>query len=822
MHLYQLLIFSIFRYSSKRIETLLFNRVNALYNTDMRKKAFSLIKFFVGWPFSILAVVFLIRFTTPKLSSLSDVFLHVQPTFIFFAIVSFSLYYFLRSFIWRSILQEQNIALPYRETNWLWALSELQRYIPGSIWSFVSRTVLFTKNNDKRKEIAAALVIESELIVLGALLIALLAIPFFLPSLLPVSVIGSITVYGITLLITLGYVYQQKIFQKLLKHLSWPFLQQLLSTLSPNTQIRLLGASAISFFFFGLGYYFAISSFVFLHPKDLFSFIGLFSFALLTGYLSFITPTGLGVREAIITGGLTIAGIPISIAGIAAVLGRVVLIISELVFLSVAYILHRVRIAVFDRFLRYCVQHPYEILLLVAVLLYILYFSAASFLRYDNFYTGRFDLGNMSQTVWNTTQGRLFTLTNPNGTESVSRLAFHADFILVLFAPLYSIWPHPKTLLLLQTVILASGAFFAYGIAHIVLKRKLLAFLFGLSYLLSPAIQFANLYDFHAVVLATTFLIGAFYYLLKKRYVLFLLFAVLAGITKEQVWTVVALFGLYTVFFQKKIRFGMLLFAASVGIFIFLVWQAIPTVLGSQHFAVSFYSDFGDSPSSLIKNMVFSPAKTIQTLTEADRVAYLKQLFLPMGYLSLLSPFFLIFAAPDLLINLLSSNKNMQQIYYQYTATITPFFLISAVYGVKLLLTKLKQIPETVIAGFLCSMCLYAAFLYGPLPGAKHSNLAMFVNQVPDRDSIHALIKKLPRNSKIAATNNLGAQLSNRKDIYTIPLGIAEADYVAFLLNDSFVQPSLIVQKMLAMELRYNENYVLLYEKGDFLVFKKR
>jgi len=788
----------------------------------MRKKAFSFIKFFVGWPLSILAVIFLIKFTAPKLTSLNDVFSQIQPVFILFAVLSFCIYYFLRSFIWRDILHEQKIPLPYRETNWLWALSELQRYIPGSIWSFVSRTVLFSKSNAKKKEIAVALVIESELIVLGALLIALLAVSFFLPGIVRFSAIASAFIYGITLVLAVGYIYQQQIIHKLKILLRWSFLKQLFSTLTPTAQLRLLVGSAVSFFFFGLGYYFAISAFVFLHPQNLFSFVGLSSFALLAGYLSFITPTGLGVREAVITGGLTIAGIPISVAGVAAVFGRVVLIISELVFLAMAYLFHKLRSPLVDRFFRYCVLHSYEVLLALAVLLYITYFSTASFLRYDNFYTGRYDLGNMSQTVWNTTQGRIFTLTNPNGTESVSRLAFHADFILALFAPLYSLWPHPKLLLLAQTIILACGAFFAYGIANFVLKRKLLSFLFGISYLLTPSIQFANLYDFHAVVLATTFLLGAFYYLLKKRYHLFLFFAVLAGITKEQVWTIIALFGLYIVFFQRRVRFGGLLFAGSLAIFIFLIWHAIPNSLGSQHFAISFYSEYGDNPSSLVKNVFLSPIKTIETLTSADRIEYLKQLFLPVGYLSLLSPLFLIFAAPDLLINLLSSNKNMQQIYYQYTATLTPFFLIAAIYGLRFLFSKLKRLPETVVAGFLCIVFLSAAFLYGPLPGAKRSNLAMFVNPVPERENIHTFIERLPTNSKVAATNNLGAQLSNRKDIYTIPVGINEADYVLFLLNDSFAQPSLSEQRMLTMDLRYNEKYILLYEKGDFIAFRKR
>src|ERR1051325_610728 len=87
-----------------------------------------------------------------------------------------------------------------------------------------------------------------------------------------------------------------------------------------------------------------------------------------------------------------------------------------------------------------------EYLLALFALLYSIYFTLASFLRYINYYTGRFDLGNMSQTVWNTVHGNFFILTNPNGTSEISRLAFHADFILVLLAPFYLIWEDPRML----------------------------------------------------------------------------------------------------------------------------------------------------------------------------------------------------------------------------------------------------------------------------------------------------------------------------------------------------------------------------------------
>src|ERR1035437_6642339 len=192
----------------------------------------------------------------------------------------------------------------------------------------------------------------------------------------------------------------------------------------------------------------------------------------------------------------------------------------------------------------FVVKYKFELCLALFVFIYILYFTVASFLRYNNFFTGRFDLGNMDQAVWNTIHGRIFQITDPNGTNIISRLAFHADFILILISPLYLIWSNPQMLLLLQTIVLALGAIFVYAIANQLLKNKAIALTFATIYLLNPAMQFSNLYDFHAAVLGTTLLLGTFYFYLKRQYLFFIVFALLAGLTKEEIWGIISLFGL--------------------------------------------------------------------------------------------------------------------------------------------------------------------------------------------------------------------------------------------------------------------------------------
>ena len=428
----------------------------------------------------------------------------------------------------------------------------------------------------------------------------------------------------------------------------------------------------------------------------------------------------------------------------------------------------------------------------------------------------------MDKNVWNTSRGRIFQFTNPNGTSMISRLAFHADFLLILLAPIYSIFPDPSTLLYIQTVVIAAGSIFVFLIAKEVIKNKNLALALGTSYLLNPSIQRANLYDFHPVTLATTFLLGMYYFYLKKKYVWFCAFAFLAAISKEQIWLIVALFGLLLFFSHKKRIIGGLLFVFSTGMFYYLVSIAIPRALGSSHFALSYYSDLGDSPSAIIKAIIFSPQKIVGAIFKPEQIHYLIQVFSPVGYLVIFSPLYLIFAVPDLLINLLSNNTQLHQIYYQYTAAISPFIFISTIYGIKNINIYMPKIKSNFFIIYILLFSFFTAYLYGPLPGAQEANIDMFTKQVKDRQFIIDYLSRIPRQASVAASNNIGAHLSERQRIYTLPLGIDKADVIVFFLNDSESPQSIMAEREQLKRIRLDKNYQITVEKGSFVAFLKK
>jgi uncharacterized membrane protein len=66
-------------------------------------------------------------------------------------------------------------------------------------------------------------------------------------------------------------------------------------------------------------------------------------------------------------------------------------------------------------------------------------------------------------------------------------------------------------------VVLGLGAIFVYFIAKNVIKNKNIALVLAAVYLLNPSLQYTNLYDFHAIALATTLLLLLFIFFLKEN-----------------------------------------------------------------------------------------------------------------------------------------------------------------------------------------------------------------------------------------------------------------------------------------------------------------
>ncbi|HUQ85863.1 MAG TPA: DUF2079 domain-containing protein [Candidatus Limnocylindrales bacterium] len=775
----------------------------------MQNRLFSILKYALGWPFSILALFFIIKLVAPRIPEFTSKLYAANPVLLMIGIFSFLVYYFLRSYIWHRLLKVYSNKITYKQSAYHYSVSEFKRYIPGSIVSFLGRAFAFSEQGIPKKNVGKLIVTEAGIFVIGCAVISLLSLPFVLSSFSNfVPDFSQKLIIFIVLIGVLLYIF----FQQNLKFI--PKFER-------SENANLVALSTCALLWFGVANYFVISSVIILPIELFFQLSGFFVLSVLIGYLSLLTPAGFGVREGIIIAGLSKI-VNSSIGAFIALFSRIILIISEIIFLGITYLYFKSKSKKVSQLSNLVANHKHEAVLLGLIIIYIAYFSWISFLRYDHFYTGRFDLGNMAQTVWNTTQGRIFQFTNPDGADMVSRLAFHADFLLILLAPFYALFPNPKTLLFIQTFVVALGSIFVYLIAKDKLTSKNLSLAFAFAYLINPSVQRANLYDFHAVTLATTFLLGTYYFYSRKKYVLFMIFALLAAISKEQIWLIIALFGVMLFFNHKKRLFGSLIFFVSFGIFYYLISVAIPQALGASHFAIDYYSDFGDGPLSIAKNILFSPQKVFEIIYQKEKIDYLAQLFSPLGYLSFIYPFFLILAGADLTINLLSNNAQLHQIYYQYTAAITPFIFISAIFGMNIIKKYIEEKYLFVLPIFILITSLMSAYKLGVLPGSKDANLEMINKQLPDYKFLEQKLSDIPPHLSVAASNNVGSHLAHRLELFTLPLGLEKADVLVFYPNKNEQPQSLIAQKLQLEKIRHDNRYEIITEKGSFVIFRKK
>jgi uncharacterized membrane protein len=467
------------------------------------------------------------------------------------------------------------------------------------------------------------------------------------------------------------------------------------------------------------------------------------------------------------------------------------------------------------------IHRKYETTLLVIVLIGFFALAWTGLLRHWNIGSYHFDLGNMHQAVYNTSRGRFLEMTDPVQFFQSNRLGYHFDPILALFAPFYWIYDGAEVLIIGQALILALGAIPMYFLSAKVLHNKLGGLLFATTYLLFYPMHYTQIADFHAVTLSTTFLLFMFYFGEIKRFSLAWVFIVLAWLTKENVPLVTAFFGLYHVLYKNNKRFGVAVFIASAVAFIMMIKFIIPSLrVDGTHFAAGYYT------TDILTNL--------QRFFRRETASYVTSLLAPLGFLSLLSPVHLLISLPEWMINILSGSGNMRVIRYHYTAQLTPFILVAAVYGLRNLATLIGSKKLHVAgAGIVCAITIVFSLYHSPLFTSKYRP------NTTELQVIREWQEKLADDQiKVAATGHLSPHFAGRQYFYNFLFDFAygnqgysdddirslashyeNADFV--LIKESEINDHEMVQYYYA-HLLSNEAYEKVYDSDGIEVYKRK
>jgi uncharacterized membrane protein len=434
-----------------------------------------------------------------------------------------------------------------------------------------------------------------------------------------------------------------------------------------------------------------------------------------------------------------------------------------------------------------------KLLLWLLILTYAILFGALSIQRHDAFMTHTRDLGNMDQPIWNTLHGRILEETRGDGRQS-TRLTDHFEPIFIPLALVFLLWDNVKSLLLLQTIFIALGALPTYWLARERFARpadpaagRWLALAFSAAYLLFPALEAANLAEFHAVPLAVPLLLFAYYFGRRGQAAGFWTFALLALTVKEDIALIVFMLGLYFLIKGPRRAWGLGLAGLSLAWFALATFVVIP-YFGRQVYAglgnsiyFSRYGELGNGPAQIALTLLRRPALVFSTLLTADRLLYLAGLLASVGFLALLDPLTSLIALPPLALNLLSNYPAMYSGEMHYSAPAVPFLVAGAVGGAGWLhdrLTAGGRLRPTVARWgiavwlLLCSLSMQAMRGYTPL------SLRF---QAPAVTEHHRLLARfaaqIPTDAPLSTTPSLFPHFSHRTRIHQFPV-IADAEYI--------------------------------------------
>ncbi len=426
-----------------------------------------------------------------------------------------------------------------------------------------------------------------------------------------------------------------------------------------------------------------------------------------------------------------------------------------------------------------------DALLIALVVAYALIFSALSALSHFSFNNAGYDLAIFDQAVWSSLCGRLLE----NTILPDARLLIGQRFspILLAFVPLYAVWSDPTVLTTVQTLGIALGAFPLYWFA-----RRRIGYALGLvivaSYLVFPAVQYANLFEFHEVVLAIPLLSFAAFFLLREKYAPLLVCLGLTLLVKEEMAFVVSMFGLYAMVFtrQRWLGFGLTMFG-MIWAFVLLQY-ALPFFRGTEGQGYYYfghgtlggaherYGYLGSSLDEIVVTLVTRPLYVLQHILIPPKIEFVLLLLVPLALLPLLGPEIATLTLPTLAICVLSDLHLNYSIRYHYTAALLPFLFYATVVGVERILRWRTRSGDARRARGIAvgTMLLVAGalgyYLYAPGPLARNFDASRYALDA-NTAAGHTLLQTIPADAIVATQTELLPHLAERRSVYefTVP-----------------------------------------------------
>jgi uncharacterized membrane protein len=452
---------------------------------------------------------------------------------------------------------------------------------------------------------------------------------------------------------------------------------------------------------------------------------------------------------------------------------------------------------------------------------YTLFFFWLAYRKYSLFTNDSEDASLFVNTFWSTLHGRFFW----NYMLGMSFFGDHTDWFMVPLLPIYWLAPYPATLLLLQSAFIAAAGVPIYLLARDALEDSRAAWCMTVAFLFFPAIVSQHVNQIHDTQFIIVFLLFAFYFYHHERFGMFTLFLALSCLGKENVPLTLMMFGVYALVQRRRWKWVIapwLVSGIASGLFFKFIMPHFRGPIPYRSF--SYFGALGDTPMAVLGKAVKNPSLLFATLLTPINVLYFRRLVQPAG---LVLPFLsmpIIFALPDLMVNLLVDNTALKSVRWHYNLTVGAFLFVAVIFSVKKLsgwLTR-RYGPGRYALGF----SIWLVFL-------SFANRTLWFDpndyrEPPQYNSLRTALAQVPPRASVLVPQTMLTAVADRWNFNTIQYWLVTKNQPAKLFQYKYViidqnewRPMWKVPVEIIQEYTSNPSYELIFNEQNVVVFRR-
>ncbi|VEP17617.1 putative membrane protein [Hyella patelloides LEGE 07179] len=427
--------------------------------------------------------------------------------------------------------------------------------------------------------------------------------------------------------------------------------------------------------------------------------------------------------------------------------------------------------------------------------------------RHFTFYSS-YDQGIFNQVFWNGTQGNFFqsTLSSQLSTNVVHsgevpkvnyhRLGQHFTPALLLWLPIYYIFPYPATLTVLQAIFITAAGLVLYALGRIYLEPAI-AFLIAVSFYCANAVLGPSLANFHDISQIPLFIFSLLWAMEKRYWWLFGLLGIGTLAIREDSGITLFGVGVYLIASRRYPKIGLVVCSFSFLYIVALTNLIMPLFSDdvAKRFMLERFGQYaeGESASTLeiIWGMVSNPLRlAVELVTPVfDTIKYLLGQWLPLAFIPAVAPASWAIASFPLLKLFSGQGESVLVISLRYAMNVTPGIFYGAIlwwagqgFG-----NFNRQVadcqPRTLRPQFrrfwVFCMCLSLIFtitsnpsrtLYFLIPDSIQPWVYIPAPEQWQRvPQIRSLLNKIPSDASVSATTYLIPHVSSRREVIRLP-----------------------------------------------------